>query len=247
MWVQDLGTYSSPRGWLAITSDSGFMRSGCRPQSELRPDLMGLAPPCGLATHCSGHCTTCAAQSIRGPRWLGVILAFLPVIPGSSRWHLKHRVRVTQVLASKHASQDTCWQQPCSTCPNVLVGSSDFHQSFIGVSSPGKVLRLLSNWATWSTACVGPRLFLWVLTLPSYFPGGTLNALASPPEGSTLQIASVHRLGRGLPRYLISFAPHAFVLQRQGRPSWMPSLLVFRSISTDFTPTPTVPSAPNAL
>ena len=27
----------------------------------------------------------------------------------------------------------------------------------------------------------------------------------------------------------------------------MPSLLVFRSISTDFTPTPTVPSAPNAL
>ena len=27
----------------------------------------------------------------------------------------------------------------------------------------------------------------------------------------------------------------------------MPSLLVFRSISTDFTPTPTVPSAPNTL
>ena len=27
----------------------------------------------------------------------------------------------------------------------------------------------------------------------------------------------------------------------------MPSLLVFRSISTDFTPTPTVPSASNAL
>ena len=27
----------------------------------------------------------------------------------------------------------------------------------------------------------------------------------------------------------------------------MPSLLVFRSISTDFTPTPTVPSAPSAL
>ena len=27
----------------------------------------------------------------------------------------------------------------------------------------------------------------------------------------------------------------------------MPSLSVFRSISTDFTPTPTVPSTPNAL
>jgi len=50
-----------------------------------------------------------------------------------------------------------------------------------------------------------------------------------------------------LPERLILFAPHAFVPQCQGRPSWMPSLLVFRSISTDFTPTPTVPSAPNAL
>ena len=39
LWVQDPGTYSSPRGWLAITSDSGFMRSSCRPQSELGPTL----------------------------------------------------------------------------------------------------------------------------------------------------------------------------------------------------------------
>jgi len=47
--------------------------------------------------------------------------------------------------------------------------------------------------------------------------------------------------------YLILFATYAFVSQRQGRPSWMPSLLGFRSISTDFTPTPTVPPASNAL
>jgi len=47
--------------------------------------------------------------------------------------------------------------------------------------------------------------------------------------------------------YLILFATHAFVSQCQGRPSWMPSLLGFRSISTDFTPTPTVPPALNAL
>src|SRR3989344_6675338 len=38
--------------------------------------------------------------------------------------------------------------------------------------------------------------------LPSYFPGGTLNALASPLEGSTLQVASVHCLGRGIQGYL---------------------------------------------
>ncbi|TSD01973.1 MAG: hypothetical protein Athens071426_586, partial [Parcubacteria group bacterium Athens0714_26] len=72
-------------------------------------------------------------------------------------------------------------------------------------------------------------------------------ALASPPEGSTLQIASVHRLGRGIQGYLILFYAHAFVPQRQGHPSWLPSLSVFRSISTDFTPTPTVPPASNAL
>jgi len=41
-WVQDSGTYSSPRSWLAITSDSSFMRSGFRPQSELRPVLVRL-------------------------------------------------------------------------------------------------------------------------------------------------------------------------------------------------------------
>ena len=42
LWVQDSGTYSSPRSWLAITSDSSFMRSGFRPQSELRPVLVRL-------------------------------------------------------------------------------------------------------------------------------------------------------------------------------------------------------------
>jgi hypothetical protein len=34
-------------------------------QSELRRDLMGLAPPHGLATHCSRHCSVCVALDIR--------------------------------------------------------------------------------------------------------------------------------------------------------------------------------------
>jgi len=174
------------------------MRSSCRPQSELRGRLMGLAPSYDLATHCRLHCTTCAAQGIKGPRWSGVILTFLLVIQGSPLWQIKHRARVAHVTPFKGASQDTCWRRPCSTWASVLVGSSAFQRIFTSLSSPGKVPRLSSNWATWSTACVNPRLFLWVLTLPSYFPGGTLNALASPPEGSTLQIASVHRLQRGL-------------------------------------------------
>ena len=43
-WVQDSRTYSPRHSWCAITSDSGFMRASCSPQSELRPVLMGLAP-----------------------------------------------------------------------------------------------------------------------------------------------------------------------------------------------------------
>ena len=74
-----------------------------------------------------------------------------------------------------------------------------------------------------------------------------LSALASPVKGSTLPPASIHRLGRGLKGYLILVAPHAFVPQRQGRPSQLPSLLVFHTISTDFTPTPCVPLASDAL
>ena len=144
-WVQDPETYSLWRGWFTVTSDSSFMRSGCRPQSELRGRLMGLAPTYVLATLCQPHCTTCAAQGIKGPRWLGVILAFLPVIPGSSRWHLKHQVRVAQVSPFKGAPHGTCWRQPCSTCPTILVGSPIFLWGFSGISSPGKVPRLLSN------------------------------------------------------------------------------------------------------
>ena len=47
---------------------------------------------------------------------------------------------------------------------------------------------------------------------------------ATPPEGRT---ASKHRLGRGLPGYLILFDPHAFVPQRQITASQLPSQLVF--------------------
>ena len=50
-----------------------------------------------------------------------------------------------------------------------------------------------------------------------YFPGGSLNAFAVPLRGSILQKASDHRLGRGLPGYLIPFDTHAFVLERQNK------------------------------
>ena len=56
-----------------------------------------------------------------------------------------------------------------------------------------------------------------------------------PPTPST------HRLPRGLPGYLILFAPHAFAPQRQVSSSQAPSPLVFLHISTHFTATRGIP------
>ena len=55
-----------------------------------------------------------------------------------------------------------------------------------------------------------------------YSPGGALNALAAALTGSLPPAPSAHRLRRGLPGYLILFAPHAFAPQRRIRPSWPP-------------------------
>ena len=46
----------------------------------------------------------------------------------------------------------------------------------------------------------------------SYSPGGTLNAFAPADTGLGPHLRCVHRLGLGLPGYLILFAPPAFVL-----------------------------------
>ncbi len=47
-------------------------------------------------------------------------------------------------------------------------------------------------------------------------------------------MSSIHRLGRGLPGYLILFDPHAFVPQCQYTRSKLPSQLVFYVISKHF-------------
>src|SRR5690606_37241729 len=79
-----------------------------------------------------------------------------------------------------------------------------------------------------------------VSPLPAYSPGGGLNGFPLPlnPIGPT---ASPHRLRRGLPGYLILFAPHAFVPQRRLRYSHLPSQSVFWMISMHLTATPSVP------
>ncbi len=59
--------------------------------------------------------------------------------------------------------------------------------------------------------------------------------------------SSTHRLQRGLPGYLILFAPHAFAPQRQKRTRWPPSPPVFFPISTNFTSTLGIPPPSSAL
>ena len=68
-----------------------------------------------------------------------------------------------------------------------------------------------------------------------------LNALASARQGSIPATPSIHRLGLGLPGYLILFAPLAFVPQRQLWSSEPLSPQVFLQISTHFTATPGIP------
>ena len=58
---------------------------------------------------------------------------------------------------------------------------------------------------------------------------------------------SDHRLPRGLPGYLILFAPHAFEPQRQLQSSKPPSPLVFLLISTHSTATLGIPLFPATL
>jgi hypothetical protein len=70
--------------------------------------------------------------------------------------------------------------------------------------------------------------------LRPYSPGGVLNALASARQGSIPATPSTHRLGPGLPGYLIPFAPLAFAPQRQFRSRMPPSPPVFLQISTHF-------------
>src|SRR5262249_5645577 len=68
----------------------------------------------------------------------------------------------------------------------------------------------------------------------AYSVGCDTEELGSPTS-------STHRLQRGLPGYLILFAPHAFAPQRQSRSRAPPSPPVFFPISTNFTSTLGIP------
>ena len=74
----------------------------------------------------------------------------------------------------------------------------------------------------------GPPSIPLSFSLAAVLPGGALNTFASAESGVKPPRPSAHRLRRGLPGYLIPFATHAFVPQRQNGPSSLASPLAFR-------------------
>ncbi len=80
-----------------------------------------------------------------------------------------------------------------------------------------------------------------------YSPGGALNTFAPAEIVSEPPLLSAHRLGPGLPGYLIPFAPLAFAPQRQLQARESLSPPAFLLISTHFTAPPGIPLSPPAL
>ena len=93
----------------------------------------------------------------------------------------------------------------------------------------------------------GPPSIPLSFNLAAVLPRWITYCVNSGTEGVRPPTPSNHRLQRGLPGYLILFATHAFVPQRQLKPSRPPSPLVFLPISTHFTATPGIPLTSPAL
>ena len=94
--------------------------------------------------------------------------------------------------------------------------------------------------------CGSPSIPLSFI-LANVLPRWTAYCVSCGTEWLCHPTPSSHRLRRGLPGYLILFAPHAFAPQRQFQSRKPPSPLVFLPISTHFTATPVIPLSSPAL
>ena len=94
--------------------------------------------------------------------------------------------------------------------------------------------------------CGSPSIPLSFI-LANVLPRWNTYCVCCGTDGSYPPTPSNHRLRRGLPGYLILFAPHAFEPQRQLPSSKPPSPLVFFLISTHFTATLGIPLTSPAL
>src|SRR3569833_4221027 len=87
----------------------------------------------------------------------------------------------------------------------------------------------------------GPPSIPLSFNLAAVLPRRRTYRVSFDTKRSRLPTPSSHRLRRGLPGYLLLFAPHAFAPQRQYVSSKSPSPLVFFRISTNFTSTLGIP------
>ena len=94
--------------------------------------------------------------------------------------------------------------------------------------------------------CGSPSIPLSFI-LANVLPRWNTYCVCCGTEGHCPPTPSIHRLRRGLPGYLILFAPHAFEPERQLLSSRPPSPPVFFLISTHSTATPGIPPAPPVL
>ncbi len=93
----------------------------------------------------------------------------------------------------------------------------------------------------------GPPSIHLSFNLAAVLPRRRTYRVSYDTKGQIPPTSSSHRLGRGLPGYLILFAPHAFVLERQYQSRKPPSPLVFLHMSTHFTATRGIPLSSTVL
>ena len=93
----------------------------------------------------------------------------------------------------------------------------------------------------------GPPSIPLSFNLAVVLPRRGTYCVSAGTDNYSLPTPSIHRLRCGLPGYLILFAPHTFVPQRQLSSSLSPSPPVFFLISTHFTATLGIPQTPPIL
>ena len=93
----------------------------------------------------------------------------------------------------------------------------------------------------------GPPSIPLSFNLAVVLPRWDTYCVSAGTDNYSLPTPSIHRLRCGLPGYLILFAPHTFVPQRQLSSSLSPSPPAFFLISTHFTATLGIPQTPPIL
>ena len=159
-------------------------------------------------------------------------------------WLLK--IRVALVAGLNPTSHDTSWRQPCTTCLFCPEGRLPLRSGQKDVKTWYGSSRCFDFNPMLHRLCGSPSIPLSFI-LANVLPRWNTYCVCDGTGAYTAPTPSIHRLRRGLPGYLILFAPHAFEPQRQLPSSKPPSPLVFLLISTHFTATLGIPPASPVL